>query len=40
MVTVDEYKPFNIAEMDVEMGGAAMSTALTEAKQDELVKLY
>jgi hypothetical protein len=40
MITVDEYKPFNIAEMEVELGGAAMSSALVEAKQDELQKLY
>ncbi|TNV88020.1 hypothetical protein FGO68_gene1522 [Halteria grandinella] len=40
MVTVDEYKPFNIAEMEIEMGGAAMANAMVEAKQDEITKLY
>lgn len=40
MLQSTEYKPFNIAEMDVEMGGAAMTSALVEAKQDELSKLY
>lgn len=33
---LDEYKPFNIAEMEIEMKG---NTTL-EAKQDEVMKMY
>ena len=33
---MDEYKPFNIAEMEIEMKG---NTTL-EAKQDEVMKMY